>query len=159
MSASIPLSRMAATLVVDGALAMIAGAVQGQAPVESVPLTPEDRKKAGLDTPGETLFFPAGEAESDGVFFDMAEDRATIWYNGGDFEQGLGVLEAALKRSHPATKYLGETPNAKDPSMRSRTYEIDFGQGRLAVLDVSFTPLGGAGRRQFAVRVFAKKKP
>lgn len=155
---AISYSQLAAMLAVDGALAMIAGKVQGKAPVESVPLTPEDRRKLGLGPGGMTLFFPAGGPTDDGVFFDMDGDRTTVWYNGGDCEKGLGVFEQALQKAHPATKYLGETQNPNDATMRSRDYEIDLGGGKLAVIDVAF-PAGPTSKRQFAVRVFAKKRP
>lgn len=151
-------SQLAATLAIDGAIAMIAGKVQGKAPVESVALTPEERGKLGLPPGGLTLFFPAGGASDDGVFFDMGGDNATIWYNRGDCDLGVGVFERALKQAYPATKYLGEKQNPNDATMRSRDYEIDLGAGKLAVIDVAF-PAGATGKRQFAVRVFAKKRP
>jgi hypothetical protein len=152
-------SKLTAALIIDGAIAMIAGKVQGKAPVESVALSPEQRQKAGLDPSGATLFYPAGGEGEDGVFFDMAADRATIWYNNGDFEQGVRVFELALQQAYPNTKYLGETANPNDPTMRSRGYEVELGEGRVAIIDAAFTPPGGGGKRQFAVRVFAKRRP
>jgi hypothetical protein len=155
--APISYSQLAAALAVDGAVATIVGSVQGKAPVESVPLTPDERAKLGLEAAGMTLFFPAGGAKDDGVFFDMSGDHATVWYNGGDCDQGLGAFERALQKAHPNTKYLGEKQNPNDASMRSRDYEVDLGGGKLAVIDVAF-PASPAGKRQFAVRVFAKKR-
>lgn len=154
MSTGLAPSALAATLAVDGALAMIAGKVQGKAPVEGVPLQPEERRKLALSPQGLTVFYAAGE---DGVFFDMADDKATIWYNGGDCDQGIGAFENNLKQAYPATKYLGETPNPSDATMRSRGYEVDLGQGRLAVIDATF-PASATSKRQFALRVFAKKR-
>ena len=150
-------SQLTVALAIDGAIAMIAGKVQGKAPVESVPVLPEQRKRLGLDPKGTTLFFSAGGSGEDGVFFDMAGEHATVWYNGGDCNQAIGAFESALKQAYPATKYLGETQNPKDATMRSRGYEIDLGQGRLAVIDAAF-PADARAKRQFAVRVFAKKR-
>lgn len=154
MSAGIAPSALVATLVVDGALAMIAGKVKGTAPVEGRALQPGERDRLGLKPGGLAIFYPAGE---EGVFFDMNGSEATIFYNGGDCEQGIATFEAALKVAHPNTRYLGEVPNPNSAMMRSRGYEVDLGQGRLATIDASF-PAGPGGQRQFAVRVFAKKR-
>ena len=93
----------------------------------------------------------------DGVFFDMGGSEATIWFNGGDCQQALGVFENALKRAYPATKYLGESANPNDATLRSRAYQIELGEDRVAVVDVAY-PGSAAGKRQFAVRVFAQKR-
>lgn len=145
-------AELLATLVVDGALRMIDGTVQGKSPVEPVVLTPEEGAKAGVETGELGLFHPI---EDDGVFMSMGADKATVWFNGGDCTKALDVLEAALQRAYPAARRLEDTPNARDVSMRSRTYEVPMSGGRIGLLDVAY-PQSGASRRQFAVRVFSK---
>lgn len=153
---SISYSQLAATLAVDGAISMIAGTTQGKAPVESVTLSPEERIKLGVGPAGATLFFPAGGPKEDGVFFDLNGDKATLWYNGGDCEVGMQALEAALKKAHPTARYLGEAKNVKEPTMLTRVYEVALGDGKSAVIEASF-PGSTGGKRQFAVRIFAKQ--
>lgn len=152
-------SQLTATLAIEGAIAMIAGKVQGKAPLEGVFLTEEERAKLSLSEQGATIFYPAGGDNADGVFFDMSGSAATVWHNSGDCHQGLGVFESALKRAHTHARYLGESANPNDATMRSRGYEIDLGEGRVAVLDVAYPAEAVGGKRQFAVRVFAKRRP
>jgi len=152
---SITHSDLVAKLVIEGALAMVAGKVQGKAPVEGLPLKKGEREKLGLKGMGLTVFYPLGEG---GVFFDMQGSTATVWYDGGDCERALGVFEVALKRAHATARQLEDTTNPNDPAMRSRAYQVELANGKLGIIDVAYPTGAGAKGRQFAVRVFAQQR-
>ena len=141
-------------LVIDGALATVGGTVRGKAPVEPVVLSPEEHQRIGVPADRLVLFYPA---EDDGVFFDVGGSTATIYFRGGDCGSALQVFEQALKRAYPSAKQLDDAVNALSPEMRSRAYEVDLGQNKLAVVDVAY-PAPGKSGRQFAVRVFAHQR-
>ncbi|MGQ0533579.1 MAG: hypothetical protein ACT4OF_12950 [Caulobacteraceae bacterium] len=147
-------AELTATLVLEGAVAIVAGTVQGKAPVEPIVVQPDERAKLGLPKGGVTLFYPAGE---DGVFFDMAGSTATVWYYGGDCDKALKVFEAALMRAHPKARQISDEENPLNKEMRSRAYQIELGNSRVAVLDVGYVKPGARPKKpQFAVRVFAQ---
>jgi hypothetical protein len=141
-------------LVIDGALGMASGTVQGKAPVEGVLLSPEEREKLGVPKDRMVLFYPA---EADGVFFEMDGATATVYFRGGECGSALAVFERALKRAYPAAKQIDDTANALSANLRSRGYEIDFGNGKLAAIDIAY-PTAGKNGQQFAVRVFAQQR-
>jgi hypothetical protein len=147
-------AQLAAALAVDGALATIAGGVEGTAPVKGMRLRPEERAKLAVDPGGTTMFYPIGIG---GVYLDLAGDKATVWFNDGDCEFGLPVFEEGLSLKYPNARQVEDVVNAKDGSMRSRSYEVELGSGRRAFIDVGY-PADATGTRQFAVRVFAQQR-
>lgn len=146
-------AELTATLIVDGALRMIAGNVQGKLPVEGVPLHPDERTKLGIDPNRMVIFYAADE---DGVFFDMGGSTATAWFNGGDCSRALGHFDKTLKRAYPKARQVEDVDSPVNREMRSRIYQVELGEGRIGMIDVAY-PKGG-GKAQFAVRVFAQQR-
>lgn len=146
---------LTATLVVEGCLPMIQGAVAGKAPIPGLPVAPEERAKLNLDPEGLTVFYPA---QDEGVFFDMASTRFQLWFTGGDVDRATNALDAALKRAFPQTQQLDDVPHQRDARMRARVYRVQLPQGRLAAISTSFTDLRD-GRHKFAVQIQAQVRP
>ncbi|MEZ5994334.1 MAG: hypothetical protein R3C25_01125 [Hyphomonadaceae bacterium] len=149
-------SDLLSKLVIEGALGIVAGSVEGKAPGEPQMLTRAEREQLGLAEEGITLLYETGE---DGVLFDMSGSTVTVWYNGGDCERALPVFEKALQAAYPRAKQVKDERNAMDEEMRSRTYEVELGGARVAALDVTYPKPGGKPRRpHFGVRVFALRR-
>ncbi len=143
-------SDLAAKLVVEGCLAMVAGTVQGKMPVEGIAVTELERSELGLRQGGRTAFYPLKES---GVFIDLHGSSASVFYADHDCERALSALDAALKRAYPGAKQAKDTPHPRKRNHRFRSYEIDFGNGKLAVVEVD-APEAGAKRRKFIARIY-----
>ena len=149
-------ARLAAQLVVEGCLPIIAGKVQGKAPVEPVALTQAERGKFGLEQASITLFYPAGEQ---GVFFDMAESNFMVWFNGADCDQAASVFDAALKRAYPNACQLEDITHSENARMRARIYQVELDEGRLAQIETGYPAPGAGGPSgKFIVRVAALQR-
>ncbi len=146
---------LVATLVVEGCLPMIQGAALGKAPIEGLPVTPEERAKLKLDPQGLTVFYPA---QDQGVFFDIMSTSFQLWFTGGDVERATNALDAALKRAYPQTQQLDDVPHQRDARMRARVYRVQLPAGRLAAISTSFADLRD-GTHKFAVRIQAQQRP
>lgn len=151
MANQITHSELAAKLVVDGCLAMIAGAVQGKLPVQGMTVTDLERVQLGLAQGGKTLFYPLKES---GVFLDLHGANGSVFFADHDFDRGLPALEAALKRAYPNAKKLKDSPHPRKQHYRYRSYEIDFGNGKLALLEVE-APEKAADKHRFQASVAA----
>ncbi|HYD89703.1 MAG TPA: hypothetical protein VEA80_19635 [Vitreimonas sp.] len=147
-------SQLAAKLVVEGALANIAGNVQGKMPIQPIVLTELERSDIKLSQGGTTLFFPLPPT---GVFFDMNGPRAMVWYTDNDFTRGLETLDAAMKAAFPKTKQLKDSASPTEKGVRVRSYEIDFGNKRLALVEVEHAT-ANADVKKFMVRVTAQTR-
>lgn len=154
MAAGLTHSQLATKLLVEGCLANIAGNVQGRMPVAPVALTHIERADIGLPEGGNTLFYPLATT---GVFFDLEGPKATVWFTDADYDRALDLFEAAMKRAFPRTKQLKDVANPKEANVRFRAYEVDFGNSRLAVVEVDYAKRGAATKR-FAVRVTAQAR-
>lgn len=147
-------SQLAAKLVVEGALAHIAGNVQGMMPVKPITLTDLERADIKLAQGGTTLFYPLPPT---GVFLDLHGPRASVWYTDADFTRGLETLEAAMKKAFPKTKQLKDGASPTEKNVRLRSYEVDFGNKRLALVEVEHAD-AKAATRKFVVRVTAQAR-
>ncbi|MBI3438008.1 MAG: hypothetical protein HY054_05050 [Proteobacteria bacterium] len=149
MATQISASELAAKLVVDGCLATVAGAVQGTVPIEGMSVTELERAELGLAQGGKTVFYPLGK---NGVFLDLSGTSASVFYSDQDFDRALPALDAALKRAHPNAKQVKDTPHPRKKDYRFRSYEVDFGNGKLAVVEVDAAEKA-AREHTFAVRI------
>jgi len=147
-------SQLAAKLVVEGALANIAGNVQGKMPIQPVVLTELERSDIKLAQGGTTLFFPLPPT---GVFFDMHGPRASVWFTDNDFTRGLETLEAAMKQKFPKTKQLKDSASPTEKNVRQRSFEVDLGNKRLALVEVEHAA-ANADAKKFIVRVTAQTR-
>ena len=143
-------SELAAKLVVDGCLAMIAGNVQGKMPMEGVPVTQLERGELGLRRGGTTVFYPLKES---GVFLDLHSANASVFFADHDFDRALATLDAALKRAHPRAKQLKDGPHPRKRYFRFRSYEVDLGGGKLALVEVD-APEAAATKHKFVARIY-----
>jgi hypothetical protein len=147
-------SQLATKLLVEGCLANIAGNVQGRMPMAPIQLTALERADAGLPQGGSTLFYPL---DVSGVFIDLMGTKATVWFTDADYDRALDTFEAAMKGAFPRTKQLKDSADPRDADARLRTYEVDLGGSRLALVDVEYVKRGAASKR-FIARVVAQAR-
>ena len=147
-------SELAAKLIVEGCVAHAAGQVRGEMPVAPVSLTELERADIGLAQGGATLFYPLPPT---GVFIDMAGTSATVWFTQADSDLALEALDRALKSAYPRTKQLKDSVHSSQKDVRERAYEVDFGNSRLALIEVEYPARGST---KFVARVagMARKK-
>lgn len=145
-------SQIATMLIVEGCLGAAAGAARGKMPIAGIELTELERADIGLKQGGRTVFYPIPPT---GVFFDMDGATGNVWFMQADADRALEDMEAALKRAHPRAKQLKDEAHPTDRNLRMRTYEVDFGAGRLAMV-VSEYPARGAPPVKFQTRVIAQ---
>jgi hypothetical protein len=147
-------SQLAIKLIVEGCLANVAGRVQGKMPMDPVPLTPLQRADIGLPQGGNTVFYPAPPT---GVFLDLAGTVATVWYNQADADRAADALDSAVKRAFPKAKQTKDAEHPNDPELRWRVYEIDFGNSRLALMEVEY-PARGKPPKKFLARILPQMR-
>lgn len=141
-----------AVMLIDGALAHIAGNVQGKMPLAPETVTHFDRASVGLKPGGQTLLYRVAE---EGVYVDLTGSLATIWFVGGDFSRALAETEALMKR-YRAMQVKDEALEV--PKHRRRVYEVDFGNGRLSTVNVEYAERGAQPERfRTIVAAFARK--
>src|SRR6185312_4066762 len=126
MASEIRHSELAAQIV-EGCVAMAAGAVKGSLPIEGIPLSDLERAELGLAQGGKTAFYPLKES---GVFLDLDRSTCSVFFADHDFDRALGAVEAALKRAYPRAKQIKDGPHPNLREYRYRAYEIDLGRGR-----------------------------
>jgi hypothetical protein len=149
MSQKLTHSQLAATIVVDGALAHIAGTVQGKMPVAGVQLTELERNDVGLPQGGVTFFY---KVDKSGVFFDMHNAVARVFFADFDYDKAASTIEAAMKRAFPKTKQLKDGLHPRKEKYNYRAYEVDAGNGKLALVEFDI-PTSAARRKRFEARV------
>lgn len=145
------LSELTARLAIEGTVAAIAGTVKGQLPVAPRVLGPKERSELGIAQEGDFLFYPIGET---GVFFYTHGAFTTIWYTGPESARGLGALDALLQRMFPQAKLVSDGPHKTDANFAARSYDVNLGAGRLALVEALYPAAGGRDLK-FSVRVTA----
>jgi hypothetical protein len=141
-----------AVMLIDGALAHIAGNIQGKMPIKPEPVEDIDRASVGLKQGGQTLFYRVAQ---DGVFIDLNGQLATVWFVDADFDRALSATDAMLKK-YRAKQVSDEALEA--PKHRRRVYEVDFGNGRLATVKIDYAERGAQKQRYRAiVAAFVRK--
>ncbi len=156
------LSALAAQLIVEGSLDVIAGKPGAQFPVPGG-LRLSDARRAELGRPpgGSTLYYAVGESDGprgdNGVFVDFQEATTTVWFHGEDSANAMSQLEKALKRNYPKAVKQKDKPHKTERDSRYRSYDVPLGDGRAAVLDVAY-PTSKARAKRFAVRILAFSK-
>ena len=128
-------SEAVAQLVVEAAIAGIAGTVRGKFPIAPVVLNAQQCGELGLPPESNTMFFPLDKS---GVFYDVDEARSTIWYTGADAAKALSTVENAVTRAYPGAKKSQDEDDPREPDMRFRTYDVKLPQGRLAIVQLSY---------------------
>ncbi|MFN3463452.1 MAG: hypothetical protein ACK4X1_05180 [Terricaulis sp.] len=137
-----------AVMLIDGALAHIAGNVQGKMPFSPVHVHELDRAGVGLKPGGQTLQYQIGE---DGVFIDLNGSEVMVWFVGADFDRALSAADAALKRVR--AKQVSDEA-LETPKQRRRIYQVDFSGGRLAIVSIEYAERG-AQRQRFRAHISA----
>lgn len=141
-----------AVMLIDGALAHIAGNVQGKMPIKPEPIADIDRASVGLKQGGQALLYRVAQ---DGVFIDLNGQLATVWFVDGDFDRALAATDAMLKK-YRAKQMSDEALEV--PKHRRRVYEVDFGNGRLATVNIEYAERGAQPQRyRVIVAAFARK--
>lgn len=150
--ADIKIADLAAKLFVEGCLASIAGTVQGRMQIAPNALTELERRDLGLDQGGNTMFYPLPPT---GVFLDMNGPVASVFFSGADAQRGFDAVEQAMKRAYPKLKQLKEETDPTDKDRRKRSYQIDFGNSRLGLVEIMYPQRAG---RPFTARVTAQAR-
>lgn len=141
-----------AVMLIDGALAHIAGNVQGKMPIKPEPIADIDRASVGLRAGGQTLLYRVAK---DGVFIDLNGAVATVWFIDADYDRALAATDALMKK-YRAKQVKDEALEV--PKHRKRIYEVDFGNGRLSTLSVEYAERGAQPQRfRAVVGAFARK--
>jgi len=141
-----------AVMLIDGALAHIAGNVQGKMPITPEPIANVDRARVGLKSGGQTLLYRVG---TDGVFADLSGSLATIWFVDADFDHALAATETAMKK-YRSKQVKDEALEV--PKHRRRVYEVDLGNGRLSTVNIEYAERGAQPQRfRVIVAAFARK--
>lgn len=130
-----------AVMLIDGALAHIAGNVQGKMPMKPEPVVDIDRAAVGLRPGGQTLLYRVGE---DGVFIDLNGPQAQVWFVDADFDRALPAVDASLKKLR--TKQVSDAA-LEVPKQRRRVYQVEFGGGRVALVDIEYAERGAQPQR------------
>lgn len=154
MSSKLTHSQIAAAIVVDGALAHVAGNVKGQMPIEGMEVTMLQRADLGLAQGGKTFFYPV---DSSGVFFDMNGAVASVFFADADYDEALPTIETAMKRAFPKAKQIKDSAHPRKEKFRYRAYEVDAGNGRLALVEFD-VPTAAAPQKRFEARVIAQAR-
>lgn len=143
--------QLAAKLIVDGALANMAGTAQ-QPDVRGVKLDEGRRAKLGLIPGGTTLYYEV--LEKSGVFVDLTGATTTIWFRDADGRDALMSFETMLKGAFPAAAQVDDKANPADETTRLRTYDVPLRPDLVAVLDIVY-PAPRAVPRSFFARINA----
>ena len=144
-------SEVVAQLVVEAAIAGIAGTVRGKFPIAPMVLNQQQCAELGLPPGSDTMFYPLDRS---GVFYDVDEARSTIWYTGADAPRALMTVEHALKRAYPDARQAKDEDDPREAEMRVRTYDVKLPQGRLAVVQLSY-PTANSRAPKFVAQVTA----
>lgn len=147
--AAISHSELTARLAIEGVVATLAGTVKGQLPVKPRVLGQNERAELGIAPEGDFLFYPLGDS---GVFFYTHLAFTTIWYVGADSNAGLAALEGWVRRLFPQGKVTADGPHKTNSNFKTRSYDINLGAGRLAIVEAIY-PAPGCTDPKFSVRV------
>lgn len=142
-------------IVTEGAIATIAGTVKGQLGIQPVVLTDAQRAEVGMPQSGNTLFYPV-KGDMDGVFCEIDGSATMVWFQGGDSDKAIGMLDQALKRMYPSAKQIKDEPNKVDANFRARSYDVPLGNGRMATVETHYP--AGKNANKFMVSVIAMQR-
>lgn len=148
-------AQLASQLVVEFALANIAGVAEGRAPVTAVRLSAAERKSISLEDGGETYLFPLSKEQV--VLMDWADNQCVIWFAGADAQAASSVLHELLLAQYPQAEVLEENQHPEDPRMQARAYSILLNEQRLALVNTTYSTTG-KGQTRFSIRVSAHQR-
>lgn len=144
-------SEVAAKLAVEGAVAAIGGTVKGTLGLTPKVLGSQEKADLGMMDVGDTLFYPVDDS---GVFFHTDGAFTTIWFAGGDFNNGLSALDALIKKNYPEAKRVKDEPHADQAGYNLRTYDVRLPGNHLAIVDTIYVS-GRTAEKKFMIRVTA----
>jgi hypothetical protein len=145
-------TELAARLLVDASLDIIAGRPAKPLPVEGAPLSQANRAKLGKPAGGRTMYYSLGK--DTGVFMDFSDNETTIWFKGADSLDARRKVEEALSAAYPDYVLRSDQANPQNTNMRHRAYDVPLGNGRIATVDIAY-PGPGSIPRGFTARVVA----
>jgi hypothetical protein len=139
--------QLAGKLIVDGALANMAGTAQ-KPDVQGVKLDEGRRAKLGLQPGGTTLYYEV--VEKSGVFVDLTGATTSVWFRNADGRDALMSFETMLKRAFPDAKQVEDKASLKEEGTRLRSYDVPLPGERVAVVEVAYAAPGAPPRSFFA---------
>ncbi len=156
---------LAAKLIVEGSLDVIAGKPGAQFPMPGgLALSKARRAELGRPPGGGTVFYsvepvePGEPAGDKGVFVDFQDNATTVWFTDPDSKNALSILEKAIKRAYPKIKQQSDKPHPTEQGVRHRSYDVALNAERAVVLDVAY-PTSKQAEERFVVRIAAFAKP
>ena len=152
MTTKLTHSQLAAIIVVEGALANIADAVEGKMPIPAMRVSTLQRLDMGLPQGGATMFYPL---DGDGVFLDLHGAVASVFYANNDYDRAAPAIESAVKQAYPKTKQIKDGLHPQKEKYNFRAYEVDVGNGRLALVEFDI-PTAAAKQKRFEARIIAQ---
>lgn len=144
--------QFAAKLAIEGCLPMVEGKQPAKMPIEAMPIEPEMRAKAGADPDALAVIYPVGDS---GVFFQMHNATARVWFNNVNMDGALETFERALLTGYPKATFVEQLDHPM-PGMRVRLYNVPVDAKHFASVEVTY-PTTPEARKQFIIRVHAQQ--
>lgn len=147
-------AELAIKLVVEGGLRIAQGKNPSEMPVEALPLTPEEKVKAGANQHALVVFYPVGES---GVFMQMHSSHMRVWYTDVDCDGVVAALEQAIQRAYPGASFVDEQPHLTAHATNVRLYRVPLDDTHYADVEAAF-PIDRRARQHFTVRIHAMEQ-
>lgn len=147
-------AELAIKLVVEGGLRIAQGKTPSEMPVKAVPLTAEEREKAGANPDALVVFYPVGDT---GVFMQMHGNHMRVWYAGEDCDGVVAALEQAIQRAYPGATFQDEQPHLVAHGTNVRLYRVPLDAKHFAKIEVTF-PIDRRVKQRFIVRIHAMEQ-
>lgn len=135
MSKTLTPARLTADLVANVLVPVVDGKPPLEVPISGAKLTQAQREKLRLSARGSTLVFDVGESS---VVLDLSEATAMISFVGGDADQALGMVEAALQRKFGSLRQIEDSSHPRGGKKRLRVYEGDLSGRRHCKVEVDY---------------------
>lgn len=144
-------SEVAAKLAIEGAVAAIGGTVRGTIGITPHQLSAADKIDLGIADTGPTLFYGLDDG---GVLLQSDGAHTLIWYPNADYDKGLNVLDALVKKHYPQAKQSKDEPHVSEANHRVRTYDIKLPGNHMAIVDAIYAT-SRVQNPKFMIRVTA----
>jgi hypothetical protein len=147
-------AELAIKLVVEGGLRIAQGKNPSEMPVKAVPLTAEEREKAGANPEALVVFYPVGDT---GVFMQMHGNHMRVWYAGEDCDGVVAALEQAIRRAYPEATFLDDQPHMVAHGTNVRLYRVPLDAKHFANVEATF-PIDRRVTQRFTVRIHTMER-
>ena len=147
-------SQFVAKLVAEGLLSIVQGKLPAEMPIKAVPMTPEEKMKAGANPEALAVFYPLGGS---GVFMQMRGAQARIWYVGENCDTAVEELEKAIKRAFPTAGFTNQRVHPDGPHTHVRLYHVPISERRFITVEATYS-VDRTVLQKFVVRLHARER-